>query len=162
MYYHQRNFRIVLVALTLVALGAVAPWSIAGAGQKQAKERNPKIREVCEVPEEYLGREFTFTVHISTNSLWMRRGAEDFFIFVQDSEGSQLPYNGFSPDSTVNRIRFILPKEEARKLIDQLSAARKYEARIRFKIDRERDLFNQGWLHLAKINTVELTQPPQK
>jgi hypothetical protein len=129
---------------------------------KPQKERSPKIREVCELPEDYFEREFTFTVNICTSSLWMRRGAVDFFIFVQDSEGTQLPYNGFSPDSTVNRIRFILPKEEGRRLIEELSAAHKYEARIRFKIERERDLFNQGWVYIGRISTVELTQPKEK
>jgi hypothetical protein len=71
-------------------------------------------------PEDYVGREFTFTVRICTNGLWMKRGAVDFFIFVEDLEGSQLPAGGLGPDSTVNLIRFILPKEEGRKLIDQL------------------------------------------
>ena len=57
----------------------------------------------------------------------------------------------------MNLIRFILPKEQARKLIGDLSAVRKYEARIRFKIDRERDILGQGWRYLALISSVEVT-----
>jgi len=135
----------------------------AGGGPKPAqppsKMRNPKIREVAELPEDYVGREFTFTVRVCTNGLWMKRAGEHFFLFIEDLEGSQLPAGGLGPDSSVNLIRFILPKEEGRKLIDQLSAARKYEARIRFRVERERDIFGTGWRYLGRIDAVELTQP---
>src|SRR5262245_37758991 len=36
---------------------------------KPKSSRAPKLREVVEVPEDYLGCEFTYTAQISTNSL---------------------------------------------------------------------------------------------
>jgi hypothetical protein len=163
-----RNRRNTWPALVLVAAAALPsaatpgllPKSFAGDRATWAKApaagRVPKLREVVEVPEDYVGREFTYTVRLSTNGLWMKRGAVDFFIFVEDLEGSQLPSRGLGPDSTVNLIRFILPKEAGRTLIDQLSAAQKYEARIRFRVERERDVLGSGWSYLARISSVEL------
>jgi len=149
--------------LVLVLASLFCMTSHAGGGpqpaQPQTKARNPKLREVVELPEDYYGREFTFTCRISTNGLWMMRAGDNFFLFLEDLEGSQLPSGGLSPDSTVNLIRFVLPKEEGRKLIDQLTATRKYEARVRFRIDREKDLFGQGWRYLGLISSVDLTQP---
>ena len=148
------------LGLVLVSLFCVTNHADGGpdTAKPQNKVRNPKIREVVEIPEDYVGREFTFTVRICTNGLWMKRSGENFFLFVEDLEGSQLPAGGLSPDSTVNLIRFLLPKEEGRKLIDQLAANRKYEARIQFRVERERDIFGQGWRYLGKISSVELTQ----
>jgi hypothetical protein len=158
-----RNHRACCPAFLAVVLGSLCCMnSYAGDGpnsaKPQAKARNPKIREVVEMPEDYVGREFTFTVHISTNRVWMKRGKVDFFVFVEDLEGSMLPAGGYAPDSTVNLIRFILPKEEGRRLIEQLSADRKYEARIQFRIERESDVFGKGWRYLGKISSVEVTQ----
>lgn len=163
MFTLLRSFRTCCQAFLVLVLALLFCMNSSAGGEPntakpQAKARNPKIREVVEIPEDYVGREFTFTVRISTNGLWMKRGSVDFFIFVEDLEGSQLPAGGLGPDSTVNLIRFILPKEEGRRLIEQLSAARKYEARIQFRVERERDIFGQGWRYLGKINSVDLTQ----
>ena len=142
--------------LLAVLLGAASPaWS----GDKStAPARTPKIREVVEIPEDFVGQTFTFKVRITTQQTWMRRGNNgDFFLFVKDLEGSQLPNTGISPDSSVNLLRFVLPKEEGRKLFDRLNASKFYEANIRFTIDREREIVTGAWRYLAKISSIELT-----
>jgi hypothetical protein len=86
--------------------------SFAGEGATGAKQKpngkTPKLWQVVDLPENYVGHEFTYTVRISTNALWMARGTSDFFIFVEDEEGTKLPRQGFSPDATINLIRFVL------------------------------------------------------
>lgn len=152
----RKSFRgsVVLLALA-VLMGAASPgWS---SDKSKTPQRTPKIREVVEIPEDYLGQTFTYTVHLTTKQSWMQRGgAGDFFLFVKDSEGSQLPNTGISPGSSVNFLRFVLSKEDGRKLIDRLSADKFYEARIRFTIDREREPVGPGWRYLARISAVEL------
>ena len=151
-----RNSRKSSMLLVLVVLMGAA--SQARSEEKPASpSRTPKIREVVEIPEDYYGRTLTYNVWITTSQNWMRRGSGgDFFLFVRDAEGSQLPNFGLSPDSTVNLLRFVLPKEEGRKLINQLNAGKMYEATIRFTIDRERELVGPGWRYLARISTVEV------
>ena len=141
--------------LLAALMGAVSP---AFSEEKPAAPgRTPKLREVVEIPEDYFGRTFTYNVKITTRSSWLQRGsAGDFFLFVVDSEGTQLPHGGISPGATVNLLRFVLPKEDGRKLIDRLTADKMYDARIRFTIDREREPVSRGWLYLARINSVEL------
>jgi hypothetical protein len=143
-----------LLALGLVALaGSTSP---AWGGAKPGAGRAPKLREVAEVPEDYFGRTFTYTVRVSTNYGWMRRAGDSFFLFIQDVEGNKLPNRCFSPESTVNYFRFVLPKGEGKRLIDRLNPDKMYEARIRFTVDRERALLGQGWLYLGKITRIEL------
>ncbi|MCI0743232.1 MAG: hypothetical protein L0Y72_29750 [Gemmataceae bacterium] len=144
----------VFLALGIMMAVASPAWS---GGKPAPSVRTPKLREVVEIPEDYYGRKFTFSVRVSTKQGWIRRGSSgDFFIAVQDDEGSALPNHGIGPDSTVNIIRFLLPKEEGRKLFERLSAEKLYEARITFTIDRERPVLGPGWVYLARISSVEL------
>jgi hypothetical protein len=53
-------------------------------------------------------------------------------------------------------LRFVLSKEDGRKLIDRLSADKFHEVRIRFTIDRERELVGPGWRYLARISSVQV------
>jgi hypothetical protein len=162
---HRDIRRILLVSAGVLVLSVTAPLllpkSLAADGNAGTKtppvSRAPKLREVVELPEDYVGRDFTYTVRLSTGLLWITRGSSgDFFIVVEDLEGSQLPRGGIGPESTVKLIRFLLSKEDGRKLIDQLSAAQKYQARIGFRIEREKGLFGE-WRYLARIHTVELS-----
>jgi hypothetical protein len=155
--------RALLVLVLALPLGTCAdsllPTSFAGEGPTGAKQkphgRPPKLRQVVDLPEDYVGREFTYTVQISTNALWMARGTTDFLIFVEDEEGTKLPRQGFSPDATINLIRFVLPREEGKRLIEELSAAKKYQARIRFRVDRQKGLFD-AWCYFGMISSVEI------
>jgi hypothetical protein len=143
----------------LVGLGlaiCVSTASPAWSGDKGAPAKTPKLRQVADLPEDYLGRTFTYKVRISTNQAWMNRSANHFFLFVQDAEGNKLPNRGFSPDSTVNLIRFVVSKEEGRKLIERLSAGQMYEAQIRFTVQRQQAFLGQGWDYLAIISSVEV------
>src|SRR5262245_16959756 len=73
---HRALFVLVLTTLAITAAPSLLQRSQAGDGDAAGKPqavRTPKIREVVEVPEEYVGKEFTYTVRISTNSHWMRR-----------------------------------------------------------------------------------------
>jgi len=153
-----------LAALLIAAAPALPRTGVAagadGAAPQAGAARTPKLREIAELPDDYLGKEFTHTVWLTTTARWMERGGSgDFFFFVQDSEGTQLPNRGFTPSSSLNILRFVLPREDGRKLIDQLTAGRMYEARIRFRIDRQKDLFGQNWEYFARINSVELSSP---
>lgn len=155
-----RNSRYGINAANLFLALAVLTGAVSQAwsdDKSATSGRTPKLREIVEIPEDYLGRTFTYTVRITTSQNWMRRGSGgDFFLFVQDAEGSQLPNTGISPDSTVNLLRFVLPKEEGRRLINQLNAGKMYEARLRFTIDREREPLGPGWRYLARISSVEV------
>ncbi len=147
----------ILVAGVLLNLGILTAAAYPAFGGEKSPVRTPKLREVVEIPEDYYGRKFTFNVRVSTKQGWIRRGSSgDFFIVVQDDEGSALPNHGIGPDSTVNIIRFLLPREEGRKLFERLSAEKLYEARITFTIDRERPVLSPGWVYLARISSVEL------
>lgn len=155
--------RVFLILVLALPLGTCGPWllrtSFAGEGSSGTKQipkgRIPKLRQVVDLPEDYVGREFTYTVRISTNALWMARGTTDFLIFVEDEEGTKLPRQGFSPDASINLIRFVLPREEGKRLIEELSAAEKYQARIRFRVDRQKGLFD-AWNYYAMISSVEI------
>ena len=144
---------------SLALIGVIGSASFASSADKPAAAKPAptlKLREVADFPEDYLGQTFTYTVRISTNPMWLQRGGDVFFLFVQDAEGNKLPNRGFTADSTINLIRFVLPKEEGRKLIAQLNATQTYEARIRFTIDRQRGFLNQGWDYLGRISSVEV------
>jgi len=162
-HLNRRTF-LALVSAALVgsAMAGIVQHTFADDGPASSKPktgRMPKLREVVEVPEDYLGQEFTYAARISTNSLWMKRHNAYFFLFLEDSEGSQLPSGGLGPDSTVNLIRFIYPVEEGRKLFDLMSAREKYEARIRFKIERERNVLGNGWVFIGRISSIEVLKP---
>jgi hypothetical protein len=142
-----------LLALGVAALvGSASP---AWGGGKPTPGRTPQLRELHEFPEDYLGQTFTYTVRISTAPGWMRRNGEYFFLFVQDAQGNKLPNRGFSPDATINLIRFVLPRAGGKKLLERLNAGQMYEARIRFTIARQRALVGQSWQYLAMISSVE-------
>jgi hypothetical protein len=157
----RRNGRAIFVPILVAIVSiAIVPRSFAEdspSPKPNSQGRTPKLREVVEIPEDYVGRDLTFTARISTNGLWMKRVNAYFFLLVEDMEGSQLPPGGIGADSSVKLVRFILPIEEGRKLIDQLSADKKYDARIRFRIEREPNLFGNGWAYLARINSVEVS-----
>ena len=170
MFAHCQKLRCTRRAFVALVLAAAACASgprlfqecIAGDGPATSKPksiRTPKLREVVEVPEDYLGKEFTYTAWISTNSLWMKRVNAYFFLLLEDAEGSRMPSSGISPDSTVNLIRFIYPVEEGRKLFDQMIARDKYEARTRFKIERERNVLGNGWVFIGRISSIEVLKP---
>ena len=153
-HIHSRRGTTALLALANLAMAA----SVAKCEESTPQPtRMPKLREVVEIPEDYYGRKFTFAVRITTRQGWIKRGAAgDFFVMVQDLEGSSLPNNGLGPDSTVNIIRFLLPKEEGRKLFERLNAQKLYDASITFTIDREPPVLGYGWVYLARISSVEL------
>src|SRR5262245_22155696 len=139
-----RNARWALVVVILTALAITAAPAVlqeCQAGDGPSRERaqtaqTPKIKEVLEFPEEFVGKEFSYTVWVTSHAAWMARAGEYLFLFVKDAEGSKLP-RGFDPASAVNLMRLILPKDEGRKLIDQLNASRFSAARIHFKVERE-------------------------
>jgi len=139
--------------LSLVTLSTAVP---ARSADKSAPARTPKLRQVADVPEDYLGQTFTYDVRISTNQRWMQRSGPGFFLFVEDGEGNKLPNRGFTPDATINLIRFVISKEDGHKLIERLNAGQMYNARIRFTIDRERELIGRGWLYLARVSLIEV------
>jgi hypothetical protein len=148
-----RAARGALALLPLVMLGIASPaWS----GTKMQPASGPKLRHVADVPEDYLGRTFTYKVRISTQERWMYRNGDYFFLFVQDAEGNKHPNRGYTPDGTINLIRFILPKQEGLKLIERLDPSQMYEARIRFTVERQRALVGQRWDYLARISLVEV------
>lgn len=144
---------------TLGLLLCVAAASAQAGGNRAGVKpggRTPKIREVVEMPEDYVGREFTYSVRLCTHALWITRASSgNFFMVFEDLEGTQLPAGGIGPDSTVKLMRFILKKEDARMLIDRLSASQKYEARITFRIETERGLFGDT-RYIGRISAVEL------
>ncbi len=111
----------------------------------------PKLREVVDFPEDYVGQTLTYTVKISPKRLH-RNGTGDYSLFCLDSEGSLLPDRLGS--GTLNS--FILPKAEARKLIVRLSAAETYEAQIRFTIERGQAVGGLGYYYIARVHSVEL------
>lgn len=167
MFISLLKCRPLLVLVVAAASSTAAPMvllkslgdEVPAAAKKES--RAPKLRNVVDLPEDYLGREFTYTVRISTNALWMSRGATDFFIFVEDEEGTKLPRQGFSPDASINIIRFVLPRAEGKRLIEELSAAQKYQARIRFRVDRHEGLFG-AWEYFGMINSVEIINPAKQ
>lgn len=159
---HRAVLPLALVALLSAAALALCRPGVAEGSGPPVPGRTPKLREIAEFPEDYFGKEFTHTVWLNTQPRWLERAnSGDFFLFVKDLEGTQLPNRGFNPSSTINLIRFVLPKEDARKLIDRLDPGQMYQARITFRVDREKDLFGQNWLYLARISSVELVNPPK-
>jgi len=113
----------------------------------------PKLREVVEFPEDYVGQTFTYTVKISPKLNWLQRnGRGNYFLYVLDSEGSLLPHR--LGGGTLNSL--ILPAAEARKLIVRLSAAETYEAQIRFSVEREQVAGTSGYYYIARVHSVEL------
>src|SRR5262249_12871766 len=156
---NARSFVLVVAALAVTVMPLADSFAGDSASTKpNSNGRTPKLREAVEIPEDYVGRDLTFTARVSTNGLWMKRVNAYFFLLIEDMEGSQLPPGGIGADSSVKLLRFVLPLEEGRKLIDELSADKTYDARIRFRIEREPNLFGNGWAYLARISSVEV--PP--
>src|SRR5262249_36752400 len=104
----------------------------------------------------------TYTVRISTNQYWMRRAGAYFFLFVQDSEGAKLPGTGFNPDSTVNLIRFLVPTDEGRKLIDRLDAGQMYEAAFASRSNAKEPSLAKACSILAGSALSKLSMPPRR
>src|SRR5262245_20382297 len=153
---HRPTRRAAFVLLALPALLSFASpgW---GADKAPVPPGAPKLRVVVDIPEDFVGREFTYTVRLTAADHWLQRDpAVGFYIFVQDLEGTRLPRQGFTPAGLNNSLRFVLPKDEGRKVIERLSTTQLHEARIRFRVSRVRNTITGEWQYLARISAVEL------